>query len=59
MHPTAVPPDSPATETKSPIQVIDRLATLLDVLARHPDPLPLKALAGEAGLHPSTAHRIL
>lgn len=32
---------------------------LLDVLAHHPDPVPLKQLAIETGLHPSTAHRIL
>jgi len=32
---------------------------LLDVLAEHPDPVPLKQLALDTGLHPSTAHRIL
>lgn len=32
---------------------------LLDVLACHPDPTPLKQVANESGLHPSTAHRIL
>ena len=32
---------------------------LLDVLACHPDPAPLKLIAQESGLHPSTAHRIL
>lgn len=32
---------------------------LLDVLARHPDPIPLKQIAQESSLHPSTAHRIL
>jgi len=32
---------------------------LLDVLAHHPDPAPLKQIAHETGLHPSTAHRIL
>ena len=32
---------------------------LLDVLAQHPDPTPLKQAAQESGLHPSTAHRIL
>ncbi|HRD34386.1 MAG TPA: IclR family transcriptional regulator [Rhodocyclaceae bacterium] len=32
---------------------------LLDVLACHPDPAPLKQVALESGLHPSTAHRIL
>ncbi len=32
---------------------------LLDVLAKHADPVPLKQLAIETGLPPSTAHRIL
>ena len=44
---------------KSPIQVIERMMKLLDVLAEHPDPVALKQLAAETGLHPSTAHRIL
>lgn len=35
------------------------MMTLLDTLAAHPDPVPLKQLAQETGLHPSTAHRIL
>lgn len=53
-------PLTPApVESKSPIQVIERMMKILDVLANHPDPLPLKQLALETGLHPSTAHRIL
>ncbi|HEX7053343.1 MAG TPA: IclR family transcriptional regulator [Burkholderiales bacterium] len=44
---------------KSPIQVIDRMIRLLDVLSRHPEPLGLKQIAQYSGLHPSTAHRIL
>ncbi|AYH42317.1 IclR family transcriptional regulator [Azoarcus sp. DN11] len=47
------------TETKNPIQVVERMMKLLDVLARHPDPAALKQIALETGLHPSTAHRIL
>jgi DNA-binding IclR family transcriptional regulator len=47
------------TETKNPIQVVERMMKLLDVLARHPDPAQLKQIAQETGLHPSTAHRIL
>src|SRR5690554_5875481 len=35
------------------------MMTLLDVLAAHADPMPLKQIALESGLHPSTAHRIL
>ena len=44
---------------KGPIQVIDRMMKLLDVLGDHPEPLGLKQIAQYAGLHPSTAHRIL
>lgn len=44
---------------KSPIQVIERMMTLLEVLAAHPEPLGLKQIAQYASLHPSTAHRIL
>jgi len=48
-------PDS----NKTAIQVIERMTSLLDVLARHPDPVSLKELAHLTCLHPSTAHRIL
>ena len=43
----------------SSIQVIDRLARLLDVLAASAEPVSLKRLAAETELHPSTAFRIL
>lgn len=43
----------------SSIQVIDRVAQLLDAIAGHDSPASLKALAGETSLHPSTAFRIL
>ncbi len=46
-------------EQKSPIQVIERMLKLLEVLAEHPEPLGLKQIAQITGLHPSTAHRIL
>ena len=46
-------------DTKGPIQVIDRMMKLLDVLGAHPEPLGLKQIAQYTGLHPSTAHRIL
>jgi DNA-binding IclR family transcriptional regulator len=49
----------PQRSEKSPIQVIDRMMRLLDVLAQHPEPLGLKQIAQYTGLHPSTAHRIL
>ena len=46
-------------DPKSPIQVIERMMKLLEVLAKHPEPLGLKQVAQYTGLHPSTAHRIL
>ena len=44
---------------KNPIQVIERMIKLLEVLSQHPEPLALKQIAQYTGLHPSTAHRIL
>jgi DNA-binding IclR family transcriptional regulator len=35
------------------------MMTLLDVLSHHAEPVSLKQLALDSGLHPSTAHRIL
>ena len=46
-------------ETKSSIQVIERMMRLLAALGRHVTPVNLKQLASETHLHPSTAHRIL
>jgi DNA-binding IclR family transcriptional regulator len=46
-------------ESKSSIQVIERMMRLLEVLGQHAQPVGLKQLAQGAGLHPSTAHRIL
>jgi DNA-binding IclR family transcriptional regulator len=47
--------------TKNPpsIQVIDRSAQLLDAIATCAEPVSLKILSAETGLHPSTAFRIL
>ncbi|MCM5679785.1 IclR family transcriptional regulator [Schlegelella sp. S2-27] len=48
------------TEGSSPtIQVLERMFSLLDVLAAHQDPVSLKQISEQTGLHPSTAHRIL
>jgi DNA-binding IclR family transcriptional regulator len=44
---------------KGSIQVIERMMSLLDVLANAPGPATLKMLSQATGLHPSTAHRIL
>ncbi|HEB94280.1 MAG TPA: IclR family transcriptional regulator [Gammaproteobacteria bacterium] len=41
------------------IQVLDRATTLLDSLAQYDAAVSLKILAADAGLHPSTAFRIL
>ena len=49
----------PADANKTSIQVIERMSSLLDALANYPDPVSLKQLSADTGLHPSTAHRIL
>ncbi|HWH73098.1 MAG TPA: IclR family transcriptional regulator [Methylibium sp.] len=41
------------------IQVLERMFSLIDVLAAQPDPVSLKHISAQTGLHPSTAHRIL
>src|SRR3954464_15703107 len=46
-------------ETRSSIQVTNRMVTLLEALAANPVPVNLKLLAQATQLHPSTAHRIL
>ena len=43
----------------SSIQVIDRSASLLDAIAQYENPISLKILSADTGLHPSTAFRIL
>ena len=51
---------SPKKDAATPtIQVIERMFALLDVLAAHSDPVPLKQISEQTGLHPLTAHRIL
>lgn len=41
------------------IQVIERMARLLDAVSAYDHPVTLKVLGADTGLHPSTAHRIL
>ena len=51
-----------AIKAKSPkqsVQSLDRAFGLLQLLADHPDGLTLAAIAPEADLAPSTAHRLL
>lgn len=49
-------PQTPATPS---IQVIERMFTLIDVLASREEAVSLKEISEKTGLHPSTAHRIL
>jgi DNA-binding IclR family transcriptional regulator len=46
-------------KTAPTIQVLERMFALLDVLATYQDPVSLKLISEQTGLHPSTAHRIL
>ena len=48
--------DAPQTPT---IQVIERMFALIDVLASRDEPISLKEISAQTGLHPSTTHRIL
>jgi len=48
--------DIQATPT---VQVIERMFTLMDVLASREEAVSLKEISEKTGLHPSTAHRIL
>ena len=48
--------DLPAKPT---VQVIERMFTLLEILANSEDAISLKEISEQSGLHSSTAHRIL
>lgn len=50
--------DTPLPATPR-IQVIERMMTLMDVLASQEEAISLKEISAKTGLHPSTAHRIL
>jgi DNA-binding IclR family transcriptional regulator len=58
-NPLPTPKTKASAATGPAIQVLERMFTLLDVLAAHQDPVPLKRISELSGLHPSTAHRIL
>lgn len=47
------------TQAVPTIQVIERLFSLMDVLASREDAISLKEISEKTGLHSSTAHRIL
>lgn len=50
---------SDAKSASTSIQVLSRMFSLLDTLARDGDAVSLKLISEQTGLHPSTAHRIL
>jgi IclR family transcriptional regulator, carbohydrate utilization repressor len=53
-------PNSPMPAAATPtIQVLERMFTLIDVLASRDEAMSLKEIAQKTGLHPSTTHRIL
>jgi DNA-binding IclR family transcriptional regulator len=48
-----------ATPSTPTVQVIERMFTLMDVLASREEAVSLKEISEKTGLHPSTTHRIL
>ena len=53
-------PILPISATATPtIQVLERMFTLIDVLASRDEAMSLKEISQKTGLHPSTTHRIL
>lgn len=58
-RPSDGPAHRPPSGARTTVQVLDRMVSLLDVLAQHPQAISLKELSLRTGLHPSTAHRIL
>jgi IclR family transcriptional regulator, carbohydrate utilization repressor len=53
-------PNSPTPAAATPtIQVLERMFTLIDVLASRDEAMSLKEISQKTGLHPSTTHRIL
>lgn len=49
----------PAHENTKPIQVVERMMTILDLIAQNREPMSLHMIAQAANLHPSTVHRLL
>jgi len=53
-------PKAPLTNVSKPtVQVIERMFTLIDILASREEAMSLKEISEKAGLHASTTHRIL
>jgi DNA-binding IclR family transcriptional regulator len=57
--PTEENPMSEPKHHQTSIQVLGRMFSLLDALAREGGSVSLKSISEQTGLHPSTAHRIL
>lgn len=51
-------PENSTTATPT-VQVLERMFTLLEILASHEEAVSLKEISEKSGLHSSTAHRIL
>ncbi len=49
----------PSIPIKPSVQVLERMFTLIDVLASREEAISLKEISEKTGLHPSTTHRIL
>lgn len=49
----------PGVPAKPSVQVLERMFTLIDVLASREEAISLKEISEKTGLHPSTTHRIL
>jgi IclR family transcriptional regulator, carbohydrate utilization repressor len=56
LHMNKLDSSVPVTPT---VQVIERIFTLLEILANREEAMSLKEISENSGLHPSTAHRIL
>ncbi len=51
--------NDPSLPAKPSVQVLERMFTLIDVLASREEAISLKEISEKTGLHPSTTHRIL
>lgn len=51
--------NDPNVPAKPSVQVLERMFTLIDVLASREEAISLKEISEKTGLHPSTTHRIL
>ena len=57
--PTATAANTAILPVKPTVQVIERMFSLLDILANREEAMSLKEISEKSGLHASTAHRIL